>query len=138
MLVLQPNKAFPRTVSAPPDYLYWYSAKTDRVIDGDTIEATLDLGFHIAMKERFRLYGINAYELTDKDPQKRQLALLGKQFVTDQLMPEDKPIVINSIKDEQEKYGRWLAVIYYQDSANAWHDLNQELIDKGLAVEYFP
>jgi endonuclease YncB( thermonuclease family) len=46
-----------------------------------------------------------------------------------------KDIIIVSIKDGKEKYGRWLGKIYYQNG-DQWMDLNQELIDKGLAVKY--
>lgn len=134
-------KDFPRSVQAPPDFLYWYQALPDRIVDGDTVDLFINLGFDITFKQRIRLYGINAYELTDKDPAKRQLAVKGKEYVISKL-PPDKAVMLMTIKDEQEKYGRYLGIIYYLSAddggGGAWHNLNDELVAQGYAVPYFP
>jgi micrococcal nuclease len=110
---------------------YHYSAKVIDIHDGDTIKVDIDLGFGIILKSQtFRFFGINTPEIhgTSKTAGMKSLAYVKKAI-------NKKDIIIVSIKDEKEKYGRWLGKIYYQDGEN-WIDLNQELIDKGLAVKF--
>ena len=96
---------------------YKYNARSVRVVDGDTIEAEVDLGFRTFRKDLFRLNGLNAPE-HDK---------VSTAFLTSALI--GKNVVIESHKSE--KYGRWLATIY-ADGVN----VNQALIDMGYAVPY--
>lgn len=124
-----------------PSFTFWYNATVLEVTDGDTATFEIDLGFQIRFKsEKIRFYGINAYELTDKDPQKRQLAQLGKQYVIDAIGKNDggqleHKVIINTFKDKLDKYGRFLATVYYYDpETKEWKNLNAELLEKGLAV----
>jgi micrococcal nuclease len=96
---------------------YRFDVKDYRVIDGDTIEATIDMGFRTMRKDIFRLAGINAPE-RDK---------ASTAFMVEAL--EGKDLIIESHKSE--KYGRWLATIY-ADGVN----VNQSMLDMGLAVHY--
>ncbi len=124
------------TTAPPTSFLYWYRAKCVNVVDGDTADVATDLGFRISWEQRLRFYGINAYEMHDADPAKRALAVQGKQLVESRILGKD--VILNTVKDQGDKYGRWLATIWYLDAAGAWTDLNQELVDAGLAVPYFP
>ena len=119
-------------MTSVPDFLYWYKARCLKVVDGDTIDVITDLGFRMTWGQRVRLYGLNAYELSDQDAAKRALASEGKAFAAARV--QDKDIVLNTFKDRTEKYGRWLAVVHYLGGEGTWHNLNEELVAAGLAV----
>lgn len=121
-------------VCQPSDY-YWYRALCVNVVDGDTIDIETDLGFKIAFDQRVRLFGINTPELNSKDPDSRVRATLAKDFVTAKV--GHKFVTINSHKDKTEKFGRYLATVYYMDDTQRWHNLNRELVQLGMAVEAF-
>lgn len=104
-----------------------YSAIVNRVIDGDTIDASVDLGFHIYTSVRFRLNGIDTAEVTSSDPALREIAYKAKQRVSDLIV--GKEVTIRSSKSD--KYGRWLADVYI----DALH-LNDILLSEGLAKKY--
>lgn len=109
---------------------YIYSAKVVKVIDGDTIDCLVDLGFNVLVKERFRLYGIDTPEKTSDVPALRELAIKATKFVTDTIL--DKEVLLDSTG--KDKYGRWLGKIYI-DMTQA--TINEQLISLGLAKAYF-
>jgi len=120
---------------APGAFEYWYDAALLRVVDGDTVDVVLDLGFRIAWTVRLRLYGINAYELTSSDPALRQKALAGKAFVEANLA--GRRLVIQTHLDRQEKFGRWLGTVWaFDGAASTWLNVNDALVAAGLAVPY--
>jgi micrococcal nuclease len=110
--------------------LYHYRALVTDVHDGDTITVDLDLGFHIWVRgEHIRLAGLDAPELEGETKQQGEAA--GK-FLRDQLL--NKTVIVQTIKapngsDKQEKYGRYLGVIWL-DGIN----INDLLVSKGYAV----
>lgn len=108
--------------------MYIYKIEYVSNYDGDTITVDIDLGFGIWSKnQRIRLSGVNTPELKGEF---REAGLVAKAFVQAKL--KDCPtLVLHSIKDSTEKYGRWLGVIYYNDI-----NLNDELIHANLAVAY--
>lgn len=105
-----------------------FNATIKNVVDGDTIDAVIDLGFSMSTVQRLRLYGIDTMEMHDKDVLLREKALEAKKFVSDTIL--DKEVKIITYK--ADKYGRYLANVYYKDM---W--INYELINRGLANEYF-
>lgn len=109
----------------PPSYRYRTS--NIRVIDGDTIEATVDLGFYTSQKLRFRLARLNAFEMHSSSPDERTLAIQAKTFLFHAL--DAQSVVIESHKTE--KYGRWLAEVFINDGQN----VNDLLLASGLARE---
>lgn len=109
---------------------YNYLGIIDRVIDGDTIDATVDLGFSVFVKIRFRLYGIDTPEKTDKNYDARVLAQTASKFVSENIM--GKSVVIQSV--EKDKYGRWLAKVYVGKDQPT---INEQLISLGYAKAYF-
>lgn len=109
-----------------PQYLY--KAKIVGVVDGDTVDAIVDLGFTVSVFIRFRLNGINTPETNDSDPVKRALGVKAKEFVTTTLL--NKEVTIRSFKTD--KYGRWLADIFVDGQTS----INQMLIEQQLAVAY--
>ena len=104
--------------------MYNYRAKVIRVIDAETFEVMVDLGFKTYRREKIRLMGIDAYE---KKTVKGQLAT---KWVEDIL---DGDIELRVFK--QGKYGRYLAVVYYFDVGEK-KNLNKELVEMGYAKEY--
>jgi micrococcal nuclease len=106
--------------------MYQYKAKVIDVYDGDTITAMVDLGFYHYQQMKFRLYGINTPEIRGED---RDRGIAVRDIVRGMIL--DKEVIINSYKDKQEKYGRYLANILIDDL-----DLNQWLVQNGHAEEY--
>jgi micrococcal nuclease len=114
-----------------PSTLYFYKAVPFYIIDGDTVDMEVDLGFETNVKTRFRLYGINAWETSGKDKEK---GLKAKEFVEKSI--KNKPCMIVSLKDKRDKYGRWLAIVLvpYGEGKDEYWILNQSLVDNGHAI----
>lgn len=102
---------------------YEYDAEVLKVVDGDTVDLRVDLGFSIFTEMRVRLYGINAPELNTQAGKDARAWLLNK------LLPN---ITVRTIKDRQEKYGRYLAVLL-DESGNS---INEQMVAVGHAVPY--
>jgi micrococcal nuclease len=117
---------------------YWYKAKILKVIDGDTVDAMVDLGFDVHHKIRIRLYGVNTPESRTSDAAEKQLGLKAKAFTQDWCTRHPE-VYLQTVVDKNEKYGRVLAELY---SSNDIHNiktacLNNEIKEAGLAREYF-
>lgn len=113
--------------------MYTYNAKVTRIIDGDTLELDIDLGFNVHVNERIRLYGVNTPEIFGakaKDIIEKTEGLAAKVFV--EKWVQDNPELILSSFDSrkigQEKYGRWLGVL---KSKITDESLNDALIEAG-------
>ncbi len=110
---------------------FHYNATVTKVVDGDTIHCDIDLGFGVILKNQtFRFFGINAPEIHGET---KTAGLKTTAYV--QKVLADKDIIIESLKDEKEKFGRWLGRIYYLEGEE-WVNLNQQLIDMELAVKF--
>lgn len=105
---------------------YTYRATILRVLDGDTIEAEVSLGFDVVVKTKFRFYGIDTPEKNSKDTTIKELARQASDFTKSFT---GKEVTIESLG--KDKYGRWLAVVHH-DQVN----INEELINRGLAKFY--
>lgn len=115
------------------EILYWYSAVCDRVVDGDTLDLTFDLGMRVHMKERVRVYGINTPEIygVKKDSEEYERGCLASARVKELI--EGKRIWVNTKKDKKGKYGRYLVIIFYEDDNGTSRSLAQTLVAEGLA-----
>ena len=111
--------------------MYEYSAKIRRVVDGDTVDITLDLGFDILYNNRLRLHSIDTPESRTRDLEEKKLGLAPKERVKE-LCPVGSTVTIKTIKDGRGKFGRILGEIYVGDV-----NVNKQLIKEGHAVEYF-
>jgi len=114
--------------------LFHYNAHVDRIIDGDTIDVTFDLGFDILYKARVRFAGVNTPESRTRDLEEKALGLAAKEFVGHWIFEETgmNPIIETSL-DKKGKFGRVLGRILNHDGLC----LNDVLIEEGHAVEYF-
>lgn len=113
---------------------YFYEAKLDRIVDGDTVDLSIDLGFDVSYKARVRLHGVNTPETRTKDLEEKELGLAAKAFVYDWLAECDS-VYIKTLKDDSGKYGRVLGYIYADEQMTKC--LNDDIIDAGHGVPYY-
>jgi len=113
--------------------MYTYKAKLDRVVDGDTIDVNIDLGFDISVHKRVRLAGINAPESRTKDLEEKKKGLASKARLIELLDKGD--LVVES--KELGKYGRVIGdLTIYPDNLDLPININETLVKEGHAVEY--
>ena len=110
--------------------MYEYSCEIDRVVDGDTVDVIIDLGFKIFHKARVRMYGIDTPESRTRDLDEKARGILSKSFLQDALVQSNK-VIIKTQKDAKGKFGRVLGELYVNDI-----NINQLMVDKYLAVAY--
>ena len=145
--------------------MYTYQADLLRIIDGDTVDALIDLGFSVRVKVRIRMMGINTPESRTRNKEEKVKGLDSKKRLVELLEANDNKFLMRST--EKGKYGRYLADMFtevenypsehycnYQDITKS-HKLtekvrlehvsdskeyiwiNKQLISEGYAVEYF-
>ena len=110
--------------------MYTYNAKCLRVVDGDTLDAQIDLGFDTHKVIRIRLVGINTPESRTRDLEEKARGLAAKDFVIKMFKEHNNRFILHS--QGVGKYGRCLGEIFFGDT-----NLNDLLINEGHAVEYF-
>ena len=117
--------------------MFEYQCKIVKVIDGDTVDVDIDLGFGVWLKkQRIRLYGIDTPESRTRDLEEKKYGLVAKAFVESHL-PVGSMRTLITVKDAVGKYGRILGKFKAYDSdLDAWVNMNQWMIVKHLAVEY--
>jgi len=111
--------------------MYKYYATVLKIVDGDTIDVLVDLGMGVHRKERLRFSRINAWEIRGEHKAKGKLA---KARVAE-LIPVGEKILIQTEKDKQGKYGRYLAEIFILEGSLS-KNLNDLLLNEGHAVLY--
>ena len=112
--------------------MYEYSCTVDRVVDGDTIDVILDLGFDIMFRSRVRLYGIDTPESRTRNKDEKVRGKMAGSFLKDAVDNGIKVVIETKLKDSRGKYGRVLGNVIV-DGVN----INQVMIDNYLAVAYF-
>jgi len=117
--------------------MYEYKAIVKKVYDADTITVDIDLGFGTWLKnQQIRLYGINAPEVRGES----KVAGFAARDALLKWMPLESEIIIVTIKDDKEKYGRWLGKIYLQhlvfDKGAVLISVNERLVTEGYAIKY--
>ena len=111
----------------------YYVRKVEGVVDGDTIDVLIDLGFDILFSSRVRLAGIDTPESRTKDLKEKALGLESKEYLK-KALKDAKSVVIKTEKiDSSEKYGRILGWIYVNDDTVS---LNDMMINDGYAWGY--
>jgi len=106
-----------------------YKAKLLRVIDGDTIDAMIDLGFNIWIKQRIRLFEINAPETRTRDIIEKEKGLAAKSRLIEILSEGNNEFSI--VSHGVGKYGRCLGELFIDTKS-----INKQLLDEGLVKEY--
>ena len=116
--------------------MYKYEARVVRVIDGDTLDAMVDLGFNVWIKRRIRLSGLDAYETRTRDKVEKMKGLAAKLRVTKVLESSDNEILLTSLG--VGKYGRCLGEVqlakkYIKSEKYHGKSLNAMLVKEGHA-----
>jgi len=107
--------------------------KVIKVVDGDTIDADIDLGFDISLTKRVRLSGVDTPESRTTDLKEKTLGLEVKEWLKHKLEGAKDILIKTQLPDSAEKYGRILGNLYVNNEALS---LNQQMIDEGYAWEY--
>ena len=111
----------------------YYVKKVTKIVDGDTIDVEIDLGFDISFSSRVRLAGIDAPESRTKDKMEKALGLEAKAYLKSQI-DSAKTVVIKTEKmDSSEKYGRILGWLFLDGSEAS---MNEKMIADGYAWGY--
>ena len=109
--------------------MYEYNAKLDRVVDGDTVDAMIDLGFDTWVHKRIRLEGIDAPETRTRDLDEKAQGFITKDRLVDLLEASDGDFVL--VSHGVGKYGRCLGTILIGEK-----NINELLLSEGLAEVY--
>ena len=122
--------------------MYEYNALVDRVVDGDTIDVTIDLGFKVWKKMRVRMEGINTPESRTRDLKQKKRGLAAKDRLIEILKFNDNKCILKV--SGVGKYGRALATVLVNslsplngEDGVTLIDVNKQLIEEGHAVEYY-
>ena len=114
--------------------MYEYNIKkVTKVVDGDTIDVDIDLGFNISYAQRVRLAGIDTPESRTKDLREKALGLEVKDKIKKAIESAKTVIIKTELPDSTEKYGRILGWVYLDGAAKS---LNEQLIEEGYAWSY--
>ena len=127
-------------VMTPPSRKSCYNFRVteiNRVVDGDTIDVTIDLGFDLYKKERVRVAGVDTPEKRTRDLEEKALGLDATNWLKDKLEEtingDDELTIRTELKGGVGKYGRLLGWLYIGDEIVS---LNEQMIDEGYAWEY--
>ena len=127
-------------VMVPPSRKSCYNFRVteiNRVLDGDTIDVTIDLGFDLYKKERVRVAGVDTPEKRTRDKEEKALGIDATNWLKDKLTEtikgDEELIIRTELKGGGGKYGRLLGWLYIGDSDIS---LNEQMIEEGYAWEY--
>ena len=127
-------------VMVPPSRKSCYNfrvIKVNRVVDGDTIDVTIDLGFDLTKKERVRIAGVDTPEKRTRDKEEKILGLDATNWMKEKLdgaiKGDDELVIRTELKGGMGKYGRLLGWLYVGDDDVS---LNEQMIEEGYAWEY--
>ena len=110
--------------------MYEYSCKVVKIVDGDTIDVDIDLGFGVWLKkQRIRLFGIETPESRTRDLEEKKYGLAAKEYLTKWLTSGG--VKIRTQKDAKGKFGRILGEMYCYDT-----NVNEKMIEEYHAVRY--
>jgi|TARA_R100001163_G_C4921494_1_gene101509 micrococcal nuclease len=118
--------------------MFEYKLKVTRVVDGDTVDGLIDLGFNTFVKKRIRLYGINAPETRTRDAEEKKKGIECKKRLSDIIEDQENEVILKS--HGVGKFGRCLGELSYmtEDEEGEYEvNINQSLVNEKLAEEYF-
>jgi micrococcal nuclease len=104
-----------------------------KVVDGDTIDADIDLGFDISLTKRIRLAGVDTPESRTKDLKEKAMGLESKEWLKKKLEGAKDIIIKTELPDSTEKYGRIIGHLFINGQETS---LNNQMIDEGYALAY--
>ena len=110
--------------------MYEYNCKVKRVVDGDTVDVVIDLGFDIHFATRVRLYGMDTPESRTRNKDEKVRGYMSKDFLEEWMEKDD--VVIRTRRDKKGKFGRVLGEMIVRGE-----NVNKLMIKECLAVEYY-
>jgi micrococcal nuclease len=113
-------------------YIYRIKSVT-KVVDGDTIDADIDLGFDISLTKRIRLAGIDTPESRTTNLKEKALGLESKEWMKKTLAGAKDILIKTELPDSTEKYGRIIGHLFINGQETS---LNNQMIDEGYALAY--
>lgn len=123
------------------EHIYRVSS-LEKVVDGDTIDVTLDLGFDVCTRQRVRLLGIDTPESRTSDKEEKKFGLLSKKKLKEwclKAVASEKDDIEIELRcperDSRGKFGRILAEVWVLEDG-VWTNVNKWLCDEGYAVPY--
>jgi micrococcal nuclease len=111
----------------------YYVKEVTKVVDGDTIDVVIDLGFDISFTSRVRLAGIDTPESRTRDLAEKALGLESKKYLADRIKAAKNVVIRTEKINSSEKFGRILGWLYLDGESNS---INHEMIEKGYAWGY--
>jgi len=115
--------------------MYEYRCKVVKIVDGDTVDVDIDLGFGVWLKkERIRMFGIDTPESRTRDLDEKKYGLMAKDYIT-RLLDDEGGIVLKTRKDAEGKYGRILGELW-RTTDFADTSINDLMIKNHHAVAY--
>ena len=123
--------------------MYEYRCKVLKIVDGDTVDVDIDLGFGIVLKnERVRIMGIDTPESRTRDKVEKQFGLAAKKRLKEMLDNKSGPILKTQInkkgEDMKGKFGRILGdFTVYHGPTDSWRMVTEIMVEEGHAVAYF-
>ena len=109
--------------------MYEYKCEVKRIVDGDTVDVIIDLGFSILYSTRVRLYGIDTPESRTRDKDEKVRGLLSKDYLKEWL--DQGGVIIRTYRDKKGKFGRVLC-----EMVVGGRNINLLMVDENLAVKY--
>ena len=114
--------------------MYEYNAKLSKVIDGDTIDADIDLGFQTYIKQRIKLYGVDTPQSRSKVTTEKEEGIKAKNKLIE-LLPRD--FKVRTVLNKRGKFGRVLGHVYTVDPDGKEVNINETMVKEGYATKYF-
>ncbi len=105
--------------------IYQYRCEVFNVVDGDTVDCVVDLGFRVKLSMRVRLWGINAPERGTPE------AVTASSYLRYRVIK--KPLMVQTLMDKEDKYGRMLGIFFENGDERS---VNQKMLDDKQAVPY--
>ena len=115
--------------------MYEYKCKVKRVVDGDTMDVILDLGFDIHHAVRVRMAGIDTPESRTRDKDEKARGKLSKAFLKESIKGR-KIVLKTKIKDAKGKFGRVIAEVWAEFEEGSLRNINELMIKECYAVKY--
>ena len=112
--------------------MYESSCTVERIVDGDTIDVTLDLGFSVSYSSRVRLYGIDTPESRTRNKDEKARGKLASAFLSKAIEIADQVVIRTELNDSRGKFGRVLGTVVCDGE-----DINQGMVEGGFAVNYY-
>lgn len=122
--------------------MYEYACAVDRLVDGDTVDLIVDLGFNIRIHERFRLKGIDTPEVRGKDRELGKEATEHLRYLIEDGLKDGDRLVVRTEKMKKGKYGRWIGTLVLLPGSTPKNvhgltgiNLNEQMVKDGYAIE---